>query len=162
MLVRKARRRGKRPPAEGLSVAELAAQTGVTPRAVRFYVERGVLPPPDFHSRRTRYSRDHVVRLFAIAAMQKEGLDLKAIRARLTKLASADLERYLPSPSPQPTATGALPSPSPSPSASEATRWDRVTLLPGIELHVHADASPAVRRVAQEIFDQWVVGPRVI
>ncbi len=151
--VRRRSLRTRRPPPEGLSVVELAARVGVTPRAVRYYVQRGVLPPPEFHGRRTRYDRDHVARLFAIVAMQKERLDLNAIRRRLTTLSRVDLETYLPRP---PAPAEATVAPAPTPTLTQAiARWEHVTLLPGVELHVRADVSPAVRKIAQEIVDAW-------
>jgi hypothetical protein len=42
-----------------------------------------------------------------------------------------------------------------SPSAQLET-WQRVRLLPGLELMVRSDASPAVRRAAQSIYDDYV------
>jgi DNA-binding transcriptional MerR regulator len=149
------RRRGKkkkRPAPEGLSLAELAERAGVTPRTVRYYLERGVLPSPAFHSRRTRYERHHLVRLFAIIAMKKERLDLAAIRRRLTTLSSEQLEAYVPA-RPTPSAPSPL-APAPSSSMTQASeRWERIALLPGVELHLRSDASPLVRRIVQEIVD---------
>ena len=146
----------KRPAAEGLSVTELAAQAGVSPRAVRYYVARGVLPTPKFQGRRTRYGREHVVRLFAVLAMRKERLDLDAIRRRLTTLTSEELEAYVPSPAARPAAGATL---VPPPTANYAgASWEHVALLPGVELHIRSDASPAVRKVVQEIVDHCVGG----
>ena len=152
--LRKRGPRRRRPPPEGLSLAELAAQAGVTPRAVRYYLARGVLPPPEFRGSRTRYDHNHLARLFAILGMRKERLDLDAIRRRLTTLTTADLEAYLPPPTPPPTTTTSF-TPLLPPTYASA-RWEHVTLLPGVELHVRADASPVVRKVVQEIVDHCI------
>jgi DNA-binding transcriptional MerR regulator len=71
-------------PPEGLTLAELAAQAGVTPRTARFYLECGALPQPEFRGARTRYGPAHVASLFAILALQKQGLELAEIGRRLS------------------------------------------------------------------------------
>jgi len=37
--------------------------------------------------------------------------------------------------------------------------WHRLQLLPGLELHVAAGASPLVQRIVREIYEQYVGGP---
>ncbi|HVY45953.1 MAG TPA: MerR family transcriptional regulator [Minicystis sp.] len=151
---RKRGRRKKRPPPEGVTVAELAAQVRITPRAVRYYVERGLLPAPEFRGSRTRYGKDHLARLFAIVAMRRERLDLDAIGRRLATLTPAELEAYLPAPPAPPPTPGAL-APPPAPTYA-SVGWAHVALLPGVELLVREGASPAVRKIVQEIVDHCV------
>jgi DNA-binding transcriptional MerR regulator len=159
---RGARGRGRRggpgrAPA-GYLIGELAAIVGVTPRAIRFYVERGLLKAPVFGGNRTRYGEEHLLRIRAIQRLQaEEGLRLDAIRQRLAKLSPAELTALAP---PEPAAGppepgaggGAQAAPAgPLVAAGAADRWDRIALLPGLELHVRSDATPLVLRLAAEI-----------
>ncbi|HVY45543.1 MAG TPA: helix-turn-helix domain-containing protein [Minicystis sp.] len=135
-----------------MSLVELAAAAGVTPRAIRHYRECGALPAPEFRSSRTRYGRDHLARLFAIRAMLADGRDLESIRRRLSTLTPAEIEAYLP-PAPAPPAAPQAPPP-----LSSDAPWHRRTLLPGVELHVRADVSLAVRTFVQQLADQFLGG----
>src|SRR5687768_13922028 len=59
------RRRIKRPLPRGMSLSELAAQVGMTPRGVRYYFERKLLAPPEFRGTATRYGREHLLGILA-------------------------------------------------------------------------------------------------
>ncbi len=65
----------------------LAAAGGVSERAVRWYVEEGLLPPPLQRGRGPNFDDSHLLRLRLIKMMQDEGLDLDAIRDYLDELA---------------------------------------------------------------------------
>ncbi|MEJ7734238.1 MAG: helix-turn-helix domain-containing protein [Polyangiaceae bacterium] len=156
---RRGRRRRRPLPTEGWLLRELAKEAGVTPRAVRYYLERRLLPSPAFYGTATRYDRDALLRLCAIQRMRREErLDLEAIRRRLAVITPDQLEAFAPPTlpaAPRPPVTAAATSPlcaAPPPTfASE--RWERVMLLEGLELMVRSDASSAIRRLAQEIHD---------
>ena len=154
---RAAKRRAPRkaPPPEGLSMAELAAQGGVTARTVRGYLHLGLLLPSEFKGPRTRYGREHLARLRAIFALRHDGLSLEDIRRRLTTLTTADLEAYLTPPPASPAAQTA--SATSSTTVSTSAPWHRVALLPGVEIHIRADVGPAVRNAVQQVVDQFVV-----
>jgi DNA-binding transcriptional MerR regulator len=137
-----------------MSAAELAAATGTTARAIRHYLEIGALPPAEFHGRATRYTREHALRLFAIAGLRRQRFGLEAIRRRLAVMSLAELEAHAPPPPEKQTPTRGLEPPPPPTYTAE--RWDVVPLLRGLSLMVHAGASPAVKRLAQEIFDHCV------
>jgi len=62
-----------------LTVEEVAAQTGVTVRTVRYYQSQGLLPAPDRVGREARYGDAHLERLRLIARLQDQGLRLTAI-----------------------------------------------------------------------------------
>jgi DNA-binding transcriptional MerR regulator len=149
------RRRLRTPLPEGFLLGELAALAGVRPRSVRYYVERDLLPRPEFRGTATRYTREHLLRIFAIQKLQREEhIDLDEIRMRLAAMSPADLEKYAP-PAPATHVAGPGLTPPAAPTyASES--WERVALLPGLELCVRADASPLVRRLVQEIHDHCV------
>jgi DNA-binding transcriptional MerR regulator len=64
---------------------ELAAAAGVSGRTVRYYVQRGLLPAPQFRGRDTAYDEEHLLRLQAIRRMQDQYLPLDAIQAELAR-----------------------------------------------------------------------------
>jgi DNA-binding transcriptional MerR regulator len=66
--------------AEGMTVTELAAAVGMTPRNIRAYQSKGLLHPPANSGRVALYSGAHVARLHLIASLQREGFTLAAIR----------------------------------------------------------------------------------
>jgi DNA-binding transcriptional MerR regulator len=157
--MRRWRRPRRRPPRakvklrlEGFTAAELGAKVGVSARTVRYYTAQHVLPAPQFRGAATRYLREHLVHLAAIRYLQRERrCSLDTIRRQLEPLPAADLERLaaallpeLASPPPAP-ASPAMPA-LPAPDA-----WYRITILPGLEIHVHAAASAEVQSLARSI-----------
>jgi len=93
---------------------ELAEEAGVAPRTVRYYVQRGLLPAPDFRGKDTAYGREHLLRLQAIKRLQQAHLPLDEIQNRLANVTEAELLRlstseapgYAPFEEPRATATG--------------------------------------------------------
>jgi DNA-binding transcriptional MerR regulator len=63
------------------SIEELAARAGMTPRNVRAYRTRGLLPPPLREGRITRYNRSHLERLREVQRLREAGVSLRAITA---------------------------------------------------------------------------------
>jgi DNA-binding transcriptional MerR regulator len=100
---------------------ELADLGGVTRRTVRYYVQEGLIPPPLGVGRGRHYGRSHLERLLDVKGQQEAGLSLDQIRAR----------RVSPSTSghPEPRLPRLLP----------RSTWRRLSLAPGIELHVSHD-----------------------
>jgi DNA-binding transcriptional MerR regulator len=72
---------------------ELAAEAGVSPRTVRYYVQRGLLPAPEFRGKDTVYGREHLLRLHAIKRLQQAHLALDEIQVRLASATDSELER---------------------------------------------------------------------
>lgn len=62
-----------------LTVDEVASQTGLTVRTVRYYQSQGLLPAPDRVGREARYGEAHLERLRLITRLQDQGLRLTAI-----------------------------------------------------------------------------------
>ncbi|WP_187144560.1 MULTISPECIES: MerR family transcriptional regulator [Streptomyces] len=60
-------------------MAELAEKAGITVRTVRFYRERGLLPPPRREGRIAWYDDHHLARLRTIAALLERGHTLTGI-----------------------------------------------------------------------------------
>jgi len=70
-----------------LTIDELAAQSGITVRTVRFYGTKGLLPPPVIGPRRVgHYGPEHVARLALIEELQHQGMTLAAIERYLAQL----------------------------------------------------------------------------
>lgn len=66
------------PPHE-YRVAELAEAAGITVRTLRFYRERGLIPPPRREGRIAWYDESHLARLRTIAALLERGHTLTGI-----------------------------------------------------------------------------------
>ncbi|KUL50032.1 MULTISPECIES: MerR family transcriptional regulator [unclassified Streptomyces] len=60
-------------------MAELAKAAGITVRTVRFYRERGLIPPPRREGRIAWYDEHHLARLRTIAALLERGHTLQGI-----------------------------------------------------------------------------------
>ena len=67
----------------GVKLAELAKQTGFSPRTIRLYITRGLLPGPLRRGRGALYGQDHLQRLQRIRKLQADGLTLRDIARRL-------------------------------------------------------------------------------
>ena len=139
---------------------ELAREGGTSPRTVRYYVQRGLLPAPAFKGKDTGYAREHLVRLRAIKRLQEAYFPLDAIAAELASRSLADIERI---------ADGRLvpTSPNPgfaSPTAAHSssldrevelvvteTRTTRFTIAPGVAITLDDDAPVESRRLAMDL-----------
>jgi DNA-binding transcriptional MerR regulator len=137
---------------------DLAREAQVAPRTVRYYVQRGLLPAPDFRGKDTTYGPDHLIRLLAIKRLQQAHLPLDEIQVRVASASRDELERLaksdvvavaLPQPPMPSHPYRRTPSFPPAPLRSES--WERIVLAPGLELHVRTDASSDALRIAQQI-----------
>ncbi len=81
---------------KALSLAELAEQSEVPGRTIRFYIARGLLPGPSQAGRGASYGQEHLRQLQDIKKLQGQGLTLTEI-AR--SLGQGKLRRALPEPS---------------------------------------------------------------
>jgi len=68
---------------KAISLAELAEQTGVPVRTIRFYIARKLLPGPQQAGRGATYGEDHRKRLEEIKKLQAKGLTLNEIARSL-------------------------------------------------------------------------------
>ena len=64
-------------------IRELVQASGISRRTIRYYVQRGLLPPPEGAGRGHYYRPDHLETLLAIKEWQGKGLGLEQIRVRL-------------------------------------------------------------------------------
>ncbi len=132
---------------------ELAERAGVSARTVRYYVQRGLVPAPEFRGPETAYGPEHLARLKAIRALQARHLPLDAIQTALASRTADEVARI---------AKGELPAALDAPlplsrsadheyALPEGAGVTRYTLAPGLELHIHDTASPQVRALADAL-----------
>lgn len=77
------------------TIDDLCAATGATRRTIRYYLQRGLIPPPEGGGRRRIYRNEHMLRLKAIRALQERSYPLEEIRHRLAPLGVDDLRELL-------------------------------------------------------------------
>ena len=107
---------------ERLGIEDLAELGGVTRRTIRYYVQEGLLPAPLGVGRGRHYGREHLDRLLELKSLQEGGLPLSEIRRRLDQPEREDHAPRVPKVPRAP--------------------WMRLTLLPGVELHVAGHVRP--------------------
>lgn len=116
-----------------LSIGELAHELGLTRRAVRFYVQQGLLQPPEGRGRGSSYGREHVERLKTVLDLQQAGHSLEAIRKILGGKAikpPGPTKRVLPRIS------------------LKAELWTRLRVMEGVELQYNASRhNPPVEKL---------------
>lgn len=154
---------------------ELARAAGITPRTVRYYVQRGLLPPPTFRGPETAYEAEHLHRLRVVQLLQERHWPLDAIASYLAtkgepELGSLAKGRDLPaSPyrheaapsqdfaSSPPPSRHVVPGPAPSTTvvspdgARSTSRVTRHRLAPGLELLLDDDADATTHALVDAI-----------
>src|SRR6266566_9115465 len=83
-----------------MTIQELANRAEVTTRTIRYYVEQGVLPPPE-RGRPAEYTEGHVARLALIKRLKEQYLPLDEIRDTLQRLSLAEVQALVDHYSPQ-------------------------------------------------------------
>jgi DNA-binding transcriptional MerR regulator len=102
------------------AIGDLAELASVSRRTVRYYVQEGLLPAPLGVGRGNHYGREHLDRLLRVKALQEAGRTLGEIRSDLREDAHGD-DR---------------PEELPAQSTVERTLWRRLSLAPGVEMHI--------------------------
>ncbi len=62
-----------------LSLHQLSERSGVPARTIRYYIQRGLLPPPTGEKRGAHYGEAHLADLLRIRHWQESGLSLDAV-----------------------------------------------------------------------------------
>jgi DNA-binding transcriptional MerR regulator len=135
---------------------ELAERAGVSARTVRYYVQRGLLPAPQFRGRDTAYGAAHLTRLKAIRTLQKRFLPLDAIEAELGRATDAELTALAEGADAEPVSLPRVPATSVEKvtrAAEQAPRWERLQLSPEVELHVSDRADATTRARVEELLE---------
>ena len=145
-------------------IEQLAAETGVTVRTIRFYQQEGLLDPLGKQGVRLYYGPGEVSRVRLIRALQERRLRLREIRKRLARLddvgVAAELRRLEAEAREETSAASCareVLDAQVARSSSEAparSTYDRITITPDIELHVRGPLSQfehtLVRQLLQE------------
>ena len=121
---------------------ELGSLVDLSRRTVRYYIQIGLLQPPDGAGRGAHYSTRHLDQLLEIRKWQQAGLSLDRIR----ELLSTDADDSL-TPPPQPRQQGSV------------EVWSHVVIADGIELTMdpkRANLRPEqVRALASGVMDLY-------
>jgi hypothetical protein len=117
-----------------MSIDELASQAEVSRRAVRYYIQRGLLPPPLGMGRGSHYSAEHLARLISLKEAQRGGRSLDEIAEELEHGAGVC---YALSAPPESSHSAALGAPPP---ILNIERRLHVRCAEGVELSVRAGA----------------------
>jgi DNA-binding transcriptional MerR regulator len=179
--LRAKRTRPKTPaPETGWVIAELARIAQVPVRRLRHYVQLGLIQPSEFRGTATRYQRRELLRVLGIQRMRAEQASMVKIKQTLQTLSDHELEAWLRTGPLSNEAAAALGPASQVASGIslalaesgragagaanagfgvDSSTWQRVCLLPGLELMIAANASPAVIRAAQSICDEYLARP---
>src|SRR5262245_61309227 len=75
-------------PTDILSIGELAARTGLSVSAIRFYEARGLVTPSRSAGRQRRFLRSDIRRLSFIRIAQQLGLSIEGVAVELKRLPS--------------------------------------------------------------------------
>lgn len=78
-----------------LDIQQLVHESGVARRTIYFYVQQGILPPPQGAGLAAYYTREHLVRLRLIPFLREQGLRLDSIRERFNRCSAEELETML-------------------------------------------------------------------
>jgi DNA-binding transcriptional MerR regulator len=100
------------------AIGDLADLGGVSRRTVRYYVQEGLIPAPLGIGRGNHYGREHLEQLLKVKTLQEAGRTLDEIRHAQNPKARHLAARSEPEP------------------LIDRSVWRRVTLAPGVELHV--------------------------
>ena len=136
-------------------------------RRLRDYVQLDLVQPIELRGKATRYARSELLRVFAIRRMRAEHASLPQIKQKLRAVSERDLEAWLRTTPLPPEAAAALgfnvevaksepEAPSHVVMVQGSSTWQRVPLLPGLELMIAADASQAVLRAAQRVCEEFI------
>lgn len=153
-------------PKNGWRITELSALTGVSVRALRYYVSKDVLRPLEFRGTATRYPRSEVLRLLKMLELKSKTrgrVVLDQLMRDVDALLEPALETWVASQNLAPELARALgieakvdPSAAQLGGAAQGPvafeTWRHIPLLPGLELKLRADASPAVKSMAERLY----------
>jgi len=112
-------------------IGDLATLGGVSRRTVRYYVQEGLLPAPFGLGRGDHYGPEHLERLQQVKALQEAGHTLDDIRRELRRDTASPGREAM-----RAATEATAPAPSHPAAAMSRAVWHRLTVAPGVELHV--------------------------
>ena len=117
------------------SLAELAVESGLSPRTIRYYISRGLMRGPEMAGRGAVYGEEHLARLRKIRELQVQGAMLSEIAKMLEETQGRD---FLPVP--------------------EA--WERYALESDVVVWFRADAAPWRSRRLRKALNEFAASIR--
>ncbi len=146
-------------------LGELARAAGTSARTVRYYVQRGLLPPPFFRGKDSTYGQTHLTRLRAIRKLQDAFFPLEAIAGELARHTEEEITHFAEGKElPLPPALGEaalsqaelddLPSEPPPPYFTvpgPSRNLRRIEIAPGLEMNIDDDAPAESQQLALRI-----------
>jgi len=111
-----------------MNIGELAAAAGQSRRAVRFYVERGLVAPPQGRGRGCQYDHQHLEQLRRVRELQSMDHSLDAIK----RIQNGEAEAP---PEVEPAAWARAR----HRATLTARLWTRIEITEGVELHLDAN-----------------------
>ena len=133
------------------TIGELVSLSGVNRRNIHFYVQQGLLPPPQSAGLGARYGDEHLLCLRAIPILRSRGLRLDEIRKRLAGSDARSIEALLAEMPRSATVDRMPPRGTANPAKPIAQNIVRYTLAPGVELLVDSASTTASAKVADLI-----------
>jgi DNA-binding transcriptional MerR regulator len=109
--------------ADTFDIQKLITESGVPRRTIYFYVQQGLLPPPQGAGLAAYYTEDHLLRLQLIPILREAGLRLDDIRQRFAQMSREEMRHQLGDAASRavakqqalPVAAGLVPAPAPIP-----------------------------------------------
>ena len=170
-------------PTNGWLLAELAQLTGLAESTVRYYMNRRIIQPIQVRGTATRYDRRSFEQLLGVMRLKTEepATTLADKQRKLDAMGDAELEQWVRAGPLLPAVAAALGFESvpvvdlagaithanphdetaigspPGPGSIAGDKWQRVALMPGLELMVRADAKEPVRIAAQRICQEYML-----
>lgn len=142
---------------------DLARRAGVSPRTVRYYVQRGLVPAPAFRGPDTAYGEEHLAALLAVKRLQEDFWPLDAIAGAIAGRSIDELHRIgegklqprrpgdpEPATKKRPSRREAPERPATAPPMARS-KGERLELAPGLELWIDEATSDETKALVDEI-----------
>ncbi|OGV35400.1 MAG: hypothetical protein A2020_06615 [Lentisphaerae bacterium GWF2_45_14] len=124
------------------NIETLSKMAGLSRRAVRYYIQRGLLEPPEGTKRGCYYTEKHLERIREIQRLAGQGVPLFKIK-----------EAFEGHPDPGILEIGSTQAPA-------VTRWERVDFGRGVELHLRSNALKPFELEQIRSFIEGIVGKK--
>ena len=141
---------------DGVTARALAEEIGISRETFFAWIARGLLPTVPFRGARTRYGAVHRLRATVIAKLRGEGVPFDDLEALLAVDDAVLAARHGLAPTSESPAAGSFP----LLAGAAGAMWQRVELLPGLELHLSSSSSAFVCRVAEEVVARYRAASR--
>jgi DNA-binding transcriptional MerR regulator len=127
------------------TMADLEAETGISPRTIRFYITQGLLPAAKGRGMGATYGPVHLLRLKAISLLKANHTPLEDIRRQLDTMRDSELAAMLE-----------------VETAPPEDRWRRVTLHPDLELHIRERGGKHRDYAFEQVVDTIVKQAKIV